>query len=144
MDLPARKQSDPPRKSYSDEEVADIYALGRLLLESGNVRRAETVMTGLTEVAPHYAPGWLGIAYVKSISGSYDMALHAAKNALRAVPESVEAMLYVATLSLTLGDFSTAGTYLGEVGERIEQGKVASSSVQRLYRMQLVRFQTRG
>ena len=144
MDLPAKKNSDLPRKGYSDEEVADIYALGRTWLESGNIRRAETVMTGINEVAPAFAPAWLGTSYIRSLSGDLEGALVAAMSALKCSPESVNAMLYVATLSLTLGDFSTAGTYLGEVGERVEDGVSISTSAMRMYKMQLSRYQGRN
>jgi Flp pilus assembly protein TadD len=144
MDLPAKKASDLPRKGYTGEEISDIYALGRTWLESGNVRRAETVMNGINEVAPDFSPAWLGSAYIKSLSGDLDGALAAAKSGLKCAPDSVEAMLYVVTLSLTLGDFSAAGTYLGEVGERIEDGHVVSPSAVRMYKMQLSRYQARN
>ena len=119
MDLPARRASDLPRRSYSLEEIVDIYELGRLWLETGQHRRAEAIMTGLNEVAPDFAPAWLGTAFLRGIAGNHESALKAAKSALKYEPESVEAMLYTAAISLTVGDFSTAGTYLGEVGERI-------------------------
>ena len=144
MDLPVRKGSELPRRSYSEDEVVDIYELGRLWLESGQHRRAEAIMAGLNEVAPHFAPAWLGTSFLRGVAGDFDGALAAAKSALRAEPESVEAMLYVATVSLTLGDFSTAGTYLGEVGERIEQGRSHNPSVVRFFKMQLARYQSRG
>jgi tetratricopeptide (TPR) repeat protein len=144
MDLPARKGSELPRRSYSDEEIVDIYELGRLWLETGQHRRAEAIMAGLNEVAPQFAPAWLGTAFLRGIGGNYDGALQAAKNALRSEPESVEAMLYITTMCLTTGDFSTAGTYLGEVGERIEQGKITNPNVTRFFKMQLARYQSRS
>ena len=144
MDVPARHGGQLPRRSYSREEVVDIFELGRLWLETGQHRRAEAIMSGLNEVAPDFAPAWLGTAFLRGLVGNYDGALQAAKNALRQEPESVEAMLYVATLALTTGDYSTAGTYLGEVGERIEQGRVTSPHVPRFFKMQLARYQSRG
>ena len=144
MDLPARRAGELPRRSYSEEEVVDMYELGRLWLETGQHRRAEAIMSGLNEVASSFAPAWLGTAFLRGVAGDHEGALKAAKNALRCEPESVEAMLYVATVSLTLGDFSTAGTYLGEVGERIEQGKVSNPAVSRFFKMQLARYQSRG
>jgi hypothetical protein len=144
MEVPAPKDPQLPRRGYSDEEIVDIFQLGRSWLETGHYRRAEAIMSGLNDVAPQFAPAWLGSAFLKSAAGSYDAALRAAKIALQCEPESVEAMLYVATLALTLADFSTAGTYLGEVGERIEQGKIASAHVPRLYKMQLARYQARA
>jgi hypothetical protein len=53
-------------------------------------------------------------------------------------------MLYIVALGMTIGDVATAGTYLGEVGEGIEQGKVRNQNVTRFYKMQLARYQARG
>lgn len=144
MEVPSRLSSQPPRRSYSEEEIVDIFALGRLWLESGQHRKAEAIMAGLNEVAPEFAPAWLATAFLRGCAGEFEAALQAAKNALRSEPESVEAMLYIVTLALTLGDSSTAGTYLGEVGERIEQGRTSSPHVPRFFKMQLARYQARG
>lgn len=144
METSPRKQGDSLRRNYTDEEVFDIYSLGKLWLDTGQHKRAESLMSGLNEVAPGFAPAWLGTAYLKLTAGDYDDALRAAKSALRINPESAEAMLYIVALSLTLGDASTAGTYLGEVGESIEQDKVSNQHVARLFKMQLARYQNRG
>ena len=144
METSARKQGDVVRRNYTDEEVLDIYALGKLWLDTGQHKRAESIMSGLNEVAPDFAPAWLGTSYLKLTNGDYDDALRAAKSALRINPDSAEAMLYVVALSLTLGDASTAGTYLGEVGESIEQEKVSNQHVARFFKMQLARYQNRS
>jgi hypothetical protein len=52
-------------------------------------------------------------------------------------------MLFVVIAALALKDSSMAGTYLGEVGDRIEQGQVSNPNVTRLYKMQLARYQNR-
>ena len=137
-------RAEPGRKGYNEDEVADIYSLGKLWLETGYHKRAEAVMSGLNEVAPHFAPAWLGTAFLRSMSGDIEGGLHAAETAVKLDPENDAAMLYVVTLSLTLGDVSAAGTYLGEVGDRLRDGKIASENVARLYRMQLARYQGRG
>jgi Flp pilus assembly protein TadD len=144
MDATQRKPTVPPRRKYSDDEVLDIYKLGKLWLETGHHKRAESIMSGLNEVAPKFAPAWLGTAFLRSSAGNYDGAIIAVNNALRVEPESAEAMLYLVAVSMTMGDVSTAGTYLGEVGEAIEQGKVANQNVIRFYKMQLARYQARG
>lgn len=141
---PAPREQNLPRRGYSEEEIVDIFQLGRSWLETGYYRRAEVIMSGLNEVAPEYAPAWLATAYLKGVAGSYDAAFRAAKQALQCEPEGVEAMLYVAALGLTLGDFNTAGTYLGEAGERIEQGRVTNPHVPRFFKMQLARYQARA
>jgi hypothetical protein len=52
-------------------------------------------------------------------------------------------MLFLAMAALALKDLNTAGTYLGEVGDRLEQGAVSNPNVGRLYKMQLARYQNR-
>jgi Flp pilus assembly protein TadD len=144
MDSTQRRPAETPRRKYSEDEVNDIYKLGKLWLETGQHKRAESIMSGLNEVAPEFAPAWLGTAFLRSISGNHDGALMAINTALRIEPESSEAMLYLVAVSMTVGDVSTAGTFLGEVGEAIEQGKVANHNVIRFYKMQLARYQARG
>jgi Flp pilus assembly protein TadD len=144
MDSTQRRTAETPRRKYSDDEVLDIYKLGKLWLETGQHKRAESIMSGLNEVAPDFAPAWLGTAFLRSIAGNYDGAIIAITTALRIEPESAEAMLYLVAVSITVGDVSTAGTYLGEVGEAIEQGKVANQNVIRFYKMQLARYEARG
>jgi hypothetical protein len=144
MDSTQRRPAEAPRRKYSDDEVKDIYKLGKLWLETGQHKRAESIMTGLNEVASDFAPAWLGTAFLRSMSGNYDGALIAVNSALRIEPESAEAMLYLVAISMTIGDVSTAGTYLGEVGDAIEQGKVLNQNVIRFYKMQLARYQARG
>jgi hypothetical protein len=144
MESSPRRQGEAPRRNYSDDEVRDIYKLGRLFLDTGQYKRAEAIMAGLTEVAPDFAPAWLGSAFLRSVDGNYDGALSAANHALRIDSKNAEAMLYVVAIALTTGDVATAGTYLGEVGEAVEQGKVKSQNVTRFYKMQLARYQLRG
>ena len=143
MDLPSRKNAELPRRKYSRDEVVDIYELGKFWLESGQYKRAEAVMTGLNEVAPDFAPAWLGTAFLRSVASDYDGVVVAAKAALRLEQDSVEAMLFLAMAALALKDVNTAGTYLGEVGDRLEQGGVSNPNVARLYKMQLARYQNR-
>jgi tetratricopeptide (TPR) repeat protein len=144
MESPQRRSAEAQRRNYSEDEVNDMYMLGKLFLETGQHKRAEAIMAGLNEVAPDFAPAWLGTAFLRSVAGNYDGALSAANNALRIDPESAESMLYVVAISLTMGDAATAGTYLGEVGEAIDQGKVRNQGANRFYKMQLARYQVRG
>lgn len=144
METSTRGKSDVSKRGYSTSEVADIYRLGKLFLETGQLKRAEGLFAGLNEVAPTFAPAWLGTAYIRSQRGEYDEALAATKSALKAQSDMTEAMLYLVALSLTVGDLSTAGTYLGEVREAIESGTVSNQHASRFFRMQLARYQTRG
>lgn len=138
-----RAPSEVLKRGYSDEEVQHLYELGRLCLENGDLRRAEAILTGLTHIAPEFAPAWLGVSYIHIQNKNQDGALQAAHQALRVEPESVEAMLFLISCLLTHGDFNSAGTYLGEVGERVESGGVGNPNVVRFYRGQLARYQNR-
>jgi len=144
MDLPQRRSpSEILKRGYTDEELGHLYELGRFFLESGDLRRAEVVLTGVTEVAPEFAPAWLGVAYINIQNKNMDGAIFSARQALRVEPGLVEAILYLATCLLTTGDLNAAGTYLGEVGEMIESGGVDDANVIRFYKAQLARFQSR-
>jgi Tfp pilus assembly protein PilF len=144
MDLPQRRSpSEVLKRGYSDEELGHLYELGRFFLENGDLRRAEVVLAGVTEVAPEFAPAWLGMAYLHIQNKNMDAAIFASRQALRSEPGFVEAILYLATCLLTTGDLNSAGTYLGEVGELIEGGVVEDANVIRFYRAQLARFQSR-
>jgi len=132
--------TDVTRTTYSKEELVDIYALAKLSLESGQLKRAEIITLGLTAVAPDFLPGWLARSVMHASSGNIEAALEAARRALRIQPDSAAAMMLVVTTALTLGDASTAGTYLGEVGDLIEQGRIADPHLLRLFRMQMSRY----
>lgn len=138
-----RGSTELTRRGYSDEEVEQIYELGRLFIESGQLRKAELIMHGLNEVAADYYPAWLASAYLHLLAQDYDTAVLACQNALRLNAEGPEAMLLLAACLLTTGDFNTAGTYLGEVNEKIDMGKIRSPNVVRLFKMQLARYQSR-
>jgi len=144
MDLPRKRSpSEILRRGYSDEEIAHLYELGRFFLENGDIRRAEIIITGITEVAPDFAPAWLAMSYIHIQGRNTDGAIFAARQALRVNPGSAEATLFLATCLLTSGDLNSAGTYLGEVGEMIESGSVDDANIVRFYRAQLARFQSR-
>ena len=137
-----QKALEPVSSGYSKDEISHLYELGRFTLENGELRRAESVFLGLNHVAPDFAPAWLGMAYIHIHDKNWDEAIHCSRQALRIQPDSNEAMLYLVACLLTTGDYNSAGTYLGEVGERIEIGQVSNSAVIRFFRAQLARFQT--
>jgi tetratricopeptide (TPR) repeat protein len=137
----ARKVSN--RSSYSADEIVDIYALGKMWLETGQARKAEVIMQGLNSVAPDFLPAWLGMSVVQSTLGNIEAALAAAQRALKIDPQSAQAMLCVVVASLNMNDMSTAGTLLGEVGDLIDAQTVTDPNVSRLYKMQLARYQSR-
>lgn len=142
---PARKRSPSEilKRGYSDEEIANIYELGRLSLENGNLRRAEAILVGLVEVAPDFASAWLGMSYIHIQNRDFEAALQTTRQALKIDPNFHQATLYLIACLLTTGDYSSAGTYLGELGELIESGGLDDPGMLRFYRTQLARYQTR-
>ena len=138
-----RTPSEILKRGYSDEEVVHIYELGRLCLENGDIRRAEAIMAGITEIAPDFAPAWLGMSYIHTQNHKNEEALNAAKQAHRVDPELPESILYLIACLLTSGDYNSAGTYLGEISEKIDSGIVDYPHFIRFYKMQLARYQNR-
>jgi Tfp pilus assembly protein PilF len=128
------------RSSYSKEELVDMYALAKMFLETGQIKRAEVIARGLTTVAPEFVPGWLAWSVVSASLGNIEAAFEAARKALKYQSDSAAAMMLIVTTAMTLGDLSTAGTYLGEVKEMIDQGSISDPNVLRLYRMQMARY----
>lgn len=128
------------RASYSREELVDIYALVKVCLETGQIKRAEVIARGLITVAPDFVPGWLASAIIQASAGNLEAAQDAARRALKAQPDSAVAMIVLVTTSLTLGDRGTAGTYLGEINEMIEQGSVTDPNLIRVFKMQMARY----
>jgi len=132
--------SDSTRTNYSKEELVDIYALAKMFLETGQIKRAEVIAQGLISVAPEFVPGWLVMSVVAATLGSVEVSLEAARKALKLQPDSAPAMMLIVTTAMTLGDAGTAGTYLGEVKEMIEQGRVSDPNLLRLFKMQMARY----
>ncbi|MEZ4754331.1 MAG: tetratricopeptide repeat protein [Bdellovibrionota bacterium] len=137
-----RRPSEILKRGYSDQEIDSFYALARFSLETGNLRRAEALFRGITEAAPEYYPAWLGLAYVQIEAEDFDPAVYCIRQALRASPNSIEAMLYLATVLLSTQDYGTAGSYLGEVGDLLETTSV-DVNVEKFYKIQLARYQNR-
>ena len=131
------------RRAYSEDEITQIYELARLMIESGQLKKAEAIFNGVNEVAPDFCPGWLGSCYLHFLKEDYESATSCAKRAHESDSDNVEAMLYLVICYLATGDKHAAGTYLGEINERAEQGRVESSDAMRLFKMQLARFQSR-
>ena len=93
--LPRRRSpSEVLKRGYSDEEISHLYELGRFWLENGEIARAMVVFHGVTEIAPEYAPAWLGVCYGLCLNADYDGAVNAARQCLRVESNSVEAMLF--------------------------------------------------
>jgi hypothetical protein len=139
-----RTVSEVLRKGYTDEEIANVYELGRLFLEAGFLKKGETIMAGITAVAPHFSPGWLGLSYCAFMQRATEKSLDYAREAYRADPGSARALLFLVSCFLALNDINGAGTYLGELREQLESGSLQDPEVRRLYEAHLARFTLRG
>jgi Flp pilus assembly protein TadD len=137
-------QNCTKRGGYSAQEVVSIYELGRFCLENGDVHRAEAILLGLVNVAPDFAPSWMGLTCIYLQNGNNDLALQAANQAYRLSPDSIEVILFFVASLLSNGDYNAAGTYLGEVSDKIESGSIESPNALRFHRMQLARYQSRA
>lgn len=138
-----RVPSEVLKRGYSDEELGHIYELARLMLENGDVHKAEGILHGINQIAPDYAAAWLGMTYVHFVNNNTESAVLAARLALKADPSMSQALLALIAGLMSLGDYNSAGTHLGEVGEKIESGVVDDPRVIRFYRAQLARYQSR-
>lgn len=134
---------DMQGRGYSEEEINNIYALGRLFLENGDSRRAMLVFHGLTEVATDFVPAWLGLATISLEEGEFDGSIQALYKALEFDAESNVAMLLLVSCLISVGDYTRAGTYLGELGDRIESWDLNSFAEKQFYNAQLARYQSR-
>lgn len=142
MKSPAvRSPSEVLKRGYTNQEIDDIYELARIFLESGQLRKAEAILIGLSEIAPDFAPAWLGLSYIQMQNRDYEAAIEAARTALQADSGFVESMLYLVACLLIAGDLNSAGTFLGEVGERIDNGEIQNPEIVRFYRIQLARYE---
>ena len=101
-------------------------------------------MLGLSQVAAHFSPAWLGLSYCALMHRAPELALDYAREAYRAEPGSDRALLYLVVCFLALGDMNGAGTYLGELREQLESGGLQDPNVRRLYEAQLARFSLRS
>ncbi len=135
-----RKLSDVLKRGYSDQEIHHIYELARFNLENGQIAKAETILKGLVAVAPEFVPAYLGLTYIDLLNDNFDSALHNAKEAHKFDPSSPIAAIFLVTVLISIGDFTTAGSHLGEVGDVIETSPNQNSNLVRFYRAQLARF----
>lgn len=131
------------KSAYSSEELVLLYSIARIGLESGQLGWAQTVLHGIVEVEPSHEAAWLGLSYVYLFEKDFDKAAFAARQALRINPYSSQALLYLSSIFISLGDLNAAGTHLGEISEQIEGGRVSNNEIIRLFRAQLARYQNR-
>lgn len=136
-----RSISEVLKRGYSDEEISHIYELARFYLENGALKPAAAIFLGLTKVAPDFIPAWLGLSYISFSNKVFDEALRLVEQAMKINAQSEITILYFITCLLVVGDYNAAGTYLGEIGEKIEAGLVADPKLIRFYKIQLARYQ---
>ena len=142
--LRERSASEVLKRGYSQEELSHLYELGRFFLENGNVKQAEIILNGVSEIMPDFVPALLARVAISITNKEYELALKFARDAAAIDPGSPVCALYLITCLLITRDFNAAGTLLGEVGEKVESGAVSDPNVIRFYKGQLARYQTRG
>ena len=128
------------RRTYSDEEIDLIYELAKFHIENGALIKASTLITGLLEVTHTYAPAWLAKCYLQLTEKNYDAATMSARQAVKIDPDSAEAMLFLIACLLTSRDYNAAGTYLGEVKDKIESGAIDDPNQIHFFKAQMARY----
>jgi hypothetical protein len=129
---------------YSDGERDAVHALGVFFLELADVARAEIIFRGLVEIDPGFAPGRLGLAYVKAVAGKWDEVEAQSRFVLDREPRNPGALLFGVISAMHLGERTSAGSRLGEFGELIDAGAELDSEQLLVYRSQLIRYQGSG
>jgi lipopolysaccharide biosynthesis regulator YciM len=132
---------DSFRRGYSEEEISCIYELGKLFIETGELRKAEEIFSGLIEVSQKFIPAHLALCYLFMLQKKYEEVVSLSKYILEMREGSIEAMLFLVVAALNTRDYQLAGTHLGEVQESINENKVHNIKLLKLFKSQLVRFQ---
>jgi tetratricopeptide (TPR) repeat protein len=130
------------KRGYSDAEVKDLYAFGRHLYSMGRYNDAKTVFEALSNIVPSYLSAWLGLCAVQIQLSNREQAVFAARQAYRLGPDLPLVLLLLIIALLGAGDYTAAGTYLGEFGEKVDAQQVTDSRLVRLYRAQINRYRS--
>lgn len=138
-----RLQLEVLKRGYSLDEIEHIYALGRIYLETGNLRQASLIFDGLADIVPTFSPAALAQTVIALFEGNYVKGMEAAKRAQSSSGPSIEATLLLVIALFGLEDYNSAGTHLGEVREAIEAGTLREKHLVRVYKMLLTRYRSR-
>lgn len=126
---------------YSEDQIFALYELARISIEAGELKRAEVIASGLSEIAPDFAPAFLVLAYCQVWSKDYEAASDTSEKAFKIAPEDLSVLFFVAATKLLVNDSHRAGTILGEIGEKLDGRR--DHETERLYKLLLARFQMR-
>ncbi|MCB0328874.1 MAG: hypothetical protein KDD70_04405 [Bdellovibrionales bacterium] len=137
-----RSDTSLVRQGYSTNELQALYALSRSYVTGGQLGLAERIAKGLVAVAPEFAQAWLILAYTALMREDYNEAIFSARQTLRIIPTSTEALLFLVISYFQADDFQTGGTYLGEVADLI-RSEAIKPEVKKLYDSQVIRFEER-
>jgi tetratricopeptide (TPR) repeat protein len=105
------KKAGEALKAASD--CADITSplqteFGQFEIQTANFAAAEKAFNGLTQKAPDYMPGWLGLAEVALDEKKFDDSDVAVKKVLACDADNVDALVLKARLDLARGDTTNA------------------------------------
>lgn len=140
-----RKPSEILKRGYSNKEVEDIYSLGKLFIVNASFEKAIKIYRGLSLLAPDFIPAHLALAYclLAESEGQHSVLKKASlvtKQALRIDPRNQSALILHVAILLSLNDYKSAGSYLGELDEQSQKLEDNSSELYRIYKSQLARF----
>ena len=141
MSLPEEKELVAQR-NYSAAEIEALYSFAYFQLDTGQLRTADSVLDGLTEVAPDYYPAWLAKAFVKMLLEDYEAARICCDKVIKIEPNCSEALVYLILCCFQSSDRQSAGTFLGELGERISAGLVSHPKIPAIYKALMLRYQS--
>lgn len=130
------------KHGYSLQELTALYDIGRSLILSGELAKAELIANGLGVVGVDFSHGWLLQAYVAMMREDFDRSIFCARQALRVEPKLPEALLILVISYFNLQDFQTGGTYLGEVADLLSTTDL-TPDIRKIYETQVIRFQKR-
>ena len=136
-----RSPSQILKQGYSEEEIELIYSLGRNYLDLHFYNQAEKIFNGLVKINPDFFDAWTALSIVSFLKGNIDQAYNHAKQASRINSNSIEIQLLFVTILLSQRDYSTAGTYLGEIQELIDSGRIHNQDQIRYFKAQMLRFE---
>jgi len=106
--------------------------------------KADTLIKGLLVIAPNSAPVCMLKCYLQLCEQNYEAATISAQQAVKLDPDLPEAMLYLIACLLTNQDYNGAGTYLGEINDRIDSGTLDDPKLIRFFKSQLARYNSRN
>ena len=126
---------------YSSDQLSLVYNLGVFYLENHDFTAARNILNGLSILSPENAQVWHSLSLANLALEDLPGAYSTSRQALRLDPSDPHILLTVSSILMSQGDFTTAGSYLGEFSELVEQGKIREKRLIDFYKILLARFE---